>query len=311
MNTIEDVGYEVHQDPMDHRIANRPCGCLHGKTRSRTDMLLNPQHRLEEMQVAESGAYAMNANFDSFAACAAIMCMAVVLLAEMASPSLAAEPSTLIINARIFDGMSEKLVEGRSVLVEGHKIDKIAETIKAPANATVIDAGGRVLMPGLIDVHWHTMLATLPMGRALQSDLGYLTLVGAQASKDALLRGFTSLRDLGGNVFAIKKAIDEGLIAGPRIYPSGAFISQTSGHGDFLGPHDVPTQAVRQLSYFEQIGVALERDEHRASYAVYAEGFFGDGARKSMEPIAARACPDTDKIDAQHQGIQHFITDSN
>ncbi len=66
----------------------------------------------------------------------------------------------------------------------------------------------------------------------------------------------------------------------------------------------------RLADYFERIGAILGRKERRASYAVYATGLVGVGERKSMEPIAARACPDPDKVDAQHQRLQHFITDS-
>lgn len=66
----------------------------------------------------------------------------------------------------------------------------------------------------------------------------------------------------------------------------------------------------RLAAYFERIGSVLGRKERKASYAVYAMGLLGDGNRKSMEPIAARACPDRDQVDAQHQRLQHFITDS-
>ena len=66
----------------------------------------------------------------------------------------------------------------------------------------------------------------------------------------------------------------------------------------------------RLEKYFERIGNVLGSDERRASFAVYAMGLFGDGDRKSMEPIAARACPDPEMVDAQHQRLQHFATDS-
>ena len=66
----------------------------------------------------------------------------------------------------------------------------------------------------------------------------------------------------------------------------------------------------RLLEYFDRIGDALGSKERKASYAVYAMGLFGDGDRKSMEPIAARADPNTARVNAQHQRIQHFITDS-
>ncbi|WGL17212.1 amidohydrolase family protein [Microbulbifer bruguierae] len=140
--------------------------------------------------------------------------------------------AVLITNARIFDGQNEKLADGMSVLVEGNKISQIAKSIPAPAGATVIDANGKVLMPGLSDMHWHVMFNAPAMPVLLTADIGYLTLLAGQSAHDDLMRGFTTVRDVGGNSFAVKRAIDGGLIPGPRIYPSGPMISQSSGHSD-------------------------------------------------------------------------------
>jgi imidazolonepropionase-like amidohydrolase len=74
------------------------------------------------------------------------------------------------------------------------------------------------------------------------------------------MRGFTTERDLGGPVFGLKRAIDEGVLVGPRIYPSGAFISQTSGHGDFRFSFEVPRLPGRSLSYSEVEGIAAIAD---------------------------------------------------
>ncbi|HXV68893.1 MAG TPA: amidohydrolase family protein, partial [Nitrospira sp.] len=150
-------------------------------------------------------------------------------LAQEAQPKQA----VLITNARIFDGQNEKLAERMSVLIEGNKISKIAKSIPAPAGVTVIDAKGKVLMPGLSDMHWHVMFNAPALPVALSADIGYLTLLAAQSAHDDLMRGFTTVRDMGGNPFAVKRAIDEGLIPGPRVYPSGPMISQSSGHADF------------------------------------------------------------------------------
>jgi imidazolonepropionase-like amidohydrolase len=168
--------------------------------------------------------------------------------------------ATLFQNVNIFDGKSDKLIQGMSVLVDGNKIAKIAKSIPAPAGATVIDAKGRTLMPGMIDAHWHSLFATISQAKLLQSDVAYINLHAAQANHDALLRGFTAVRDVGGNVFGLKKATDEGLLVGPRIYPSGAYISQTSGHGDFRGPLDVPTNPATPLDYLQRTGNTLIAD---------------------------------------------------
>lgn len=166
-----------------------------------------------------------------------------------------AEGKTLITNATIFDGKNEKLSEGMSVLVNGNKIAKIAKTIQAPAGASVIDAKGKVLMPGLIDMHWHVMFNSPSIPKLMMSDLSYLTLLGAKSAGEDLLRGFTTVRDVGGNPFGIMKAINEGIIPGARIYPSGPMISQTSGHSDNRPPQE-PEHAI----YLEQVHLLAVAD---------------------------------------------------
>ncbi|KKG14158.1 hydrolase [Methanosarcina sp. 2.H.T.1A.6] len=170
------------------------------------------------------------------------------------------KPKVLITNANTFDGQHEALAEGMSVLVERNKIVKIAESISAPANATVIDAKGKVLMPGLIDAHWHSMFNFWPISKVLSSDFGLLSIAASKEARETLLRGFTTVRDAGGNCFPIKIAADEGLIDGPRVYPSGPYISQTAGHGDFRGPNDVPENPGTPLDYTQRVGHTLIAD---------------------------------------------------
>lgn len=140
-------------------------------------------------------------------------------------------PQTLITNAKIFDGHSEKLSEPMSVLIEGNKIKKIASSIETPNSVSTIDAGGRVMVPGFIDSHSHLMFQ-LSFGEAFSSDEFYWAYVSTQAAKVYLDNGFTTVREMAGNSFSLKKAIDRGIVEGPRIYPSGPMISQTSGHSD-------------------------------------------------------------------------------
>ena len=157
--------------------------------------------------------------------------------ASLAQPA----DATLFHNVRIYDGRSASLSAPSDVLVRGERIERIsAAPITPPPSATVIDGQGRTLMPGLIDSHWHTMLAAPPMAVTLEGDLGYLTLLAAAEARATLMRGFTSVRDLGGPSFALKRAIDQGIVAGPRIYPSGAMITITGGHGDFRALHELP-----------------------------------------------------------------------
>lgn len=112
-----------------------------------------------------------------------------------------------------------------------NKIKQIGTIIDAPKTATVIDAGGRVMTPGFIDSHSHLMFQ-LSFGEAFSSDEFYWAYVSTQAARIYLDNGFTTVREVAGNSFSLKKAIDRGVVAGPRVYPSGPMISQTSGHSD-------------------------------------------------------------------------------
>ncbi|MBN9488533.1 MAG: amidohydrolase family protein [Alphaproteobacteria bacterium] len=158
-------------------------------------------------------------------------------------------------NVRVFDGKSETLRSGLRVVVEGQKI-KAVEAAEKPLAAGVqtIDGGGRVLMPGLIDAHWHAMMAALPLTTLLVADVGFITLAAADQAEQTLMRGFTSVRDMAGPSFSLKRAIDSGLASGPRIWPSGAMISQTGGHGDFRFPYEVPAAPNGPLSRGDVIG---------------------------------------------------------
>jgi imidazolonepropionase-like amidohydrolase len=175
-------------------------------------------------------------------------------LALGSTMAYAHDAPVLITNARIFDGTSDRLTEPMSVLIEGNTIARIAPSIAAPVGATIIDSGGRTLMPGLIDAHAHMALSNLPLALMMTSDKNYSMLRQGKAAGEMLMRGFTSVRDVGGPTFGLKRAIDEGYITGPRIWPSGAAISQTSGHGDFRTVHDVPRATGEPLHFMERLG---------------------------------------------------------
>ncbi len=172
--------------------------------------------------------------------------------------------SVLFENVRIFDGKAAALSAPSHVLVRGNKIVRVALSPfggEDRVGATVIDGADRTLMPGLIDAHAHMIMESIPLGVAITSEVGYLHLLAGQAAGKQLLRGFTTVRDVGGPAFPLKRAIDEGLLPGPRIYPSGAMISQTSGHGDFRLPNEHPLDlCCASLSFGEQAGVAAIAD---------------------------------------------------
>ena len=164
-------------------------------------------------------------------------------------------------NLRLFDGKSPVLRDGLRVIVNGPKIQSVEPEEKPPTqNVERVDCGGRVLMPGLIDAHYHVMMASLPLSDLMTADIGYINLAAAAEAERILLRGFTSIRDMAGPCFGLKRAIDSGLVPGPRIWPSGAMISQTAGHGDFRAPHDVPAARDAPLSHSEVFGVGAIAD---------------------------------------------------
>ena len=176
---------------------------------------------------------------------------------------LPAAPSGAILfeNVRIFDGKSTSLSPASNVLVRGNVIERISTApIEAGSGTSVISGGGRVLMPGLIDSHWHAFMAATPQPLLMSAEPSYLHHRAAHEAEATLMRGFTTIRDLGGPVFGLKRAIDEGILTGPRIYPSGAFISQTSGHGDFRFLFELPRQPGGPLSYSEREGIAAIAD---------------------------------------------------
>ena len=195
---------------------------------------------------------------------AAVLCgLCDVGMAQQAPSTASASGSvTLFQNVRIFDGKNATLSGPSHVLVRGNKIETISTQpipVDRRADTRIIEGGGRTLMPGLIDNHWHAMLMRVTPAQAF-GDVGYNNLQAGDEATDTLMRGFTTVRDVGGPVFGLKRAIDEGIVKGPRIYPSGAVITVTSGHGDFRQLTDLPRTIGGMLTRMEQIGGSMVAD---------------------------------------------------
>ena len=178
----------------------------------------------------------------------------------------ASQPSpklTLISNVNIFDGTSEKLHKNMHVLVKDNLIETVSDeplAVIQTDNVTMIDGGGRTLIPGLIDAHWHSYYAYAPQSILFTGDMSEVAIIGFLGAERTLMRGFTTVRDIGGNPFAVKKFTDSGEHPGPRMFPSGPPISQTSGHFDFRGKNDVPANSTDPLSYWERNGLIMVAD---------------------------------------------------
>lgn len=169
----------------------------------------------------------------------------------------------LIQNVQVFDGHTLKTTIENILIKDNliHKISSFPIDLEGDEEALVLDGKYKFLMPGLIDAHWHAYMSCNTMIDLVTADTAYTQLKAGQEAGRTLLRGFTSIRDAGGPVFGLKRAIDENIIAGPRIFPSGAIISQTGGHGDFRAPYDMPLPFdCCHLTHTEEIGAAIIAD---------------------------------------------------
>ena len=166
----------------------------------------------------------------------------------------------LLTNLRLFDGIERRLRDGQDILVVDERIRALPGRGQGPAEAEIIDCGGRAVIPGLIDTHAHVTLAGVSELAALTGDPAYVHLVSGQVAGAMLRQGFTTIRDVGGPAFGLKLAIDQGILPGPRIFPSGAALSQTAGHGDFRLLTELPRMPSSPASRIEAEGVNVIAD---------------------------------------------------
>lgn len=201
-----------------------------------------------------------------------------------------AQDVTLITNVSVWDGMAESAIAA-DVLIEDNIIKEVKAGISAPDGATVIDGKGGTLIPGLIDMHAHLAIQEgMLVGRDGYDQMA----MGARTGKDMmgyLDQGFTTARDAGGNILGIAKAVNNGLIPGPRLFPSGAFLSQTGGHAD-TGSFNDEIGAVDPLEYhgFGYIadGVAEVKKAARMNLragATQIKIMAGGGVASEFDPI--------------------------
>jgi imidazolonepropionase-like amidohydrolase len=142
-------------------------------------------------------------------------------------------------HADVLDAAAGTLLKDRFVRIEGAKITAVSDRPVDTAGARVIDARGKVLMPGLIDCHVHVLASQLNIGALANVPNVFAVLRAVPILKGMLDRGFTTVRDAGGADWSLAEAVRTGVIEGPRIFPSGRALSQTGGHGDLRPRSDV------------------------------------------------------------------------
>lgn len=146
--------------------------------------------------------------------------------------------STLFTGGRVLDAEMGILAEGLDVLVTGDRIVAVGAGIAAPADTQTIDVAGRTIMPGLIDCHVHVVAETLDLWGNMTAPASLSALRSARVMNEALMRGFTTLRDLGGADYGLVRAVNEGVITGPRIVICGKGLTTTGGHADLRSRTD-------------------------------------------------------------------------
>ena len=224
--------------------------------------------------------------------------IAIVLILTVGNSFAQTTPKKIVLftNVMVFDGTSDKLLK-RDVLVEDNIITAVSKEglmVIASENTTIIDGGGKTLMPGIIEAHGHLGLPMSPAQIGTDEDWQYVALKSSVVAKRYLDHGWTTVRDAGGMDSGIKKAIDEGVIVGPRVYSSGMFISQTSGHGDFRRfsePHP-NTQTVKPFffRYYGHLADGVDevyrasREELRKG-AVHLKLMAGGGISSTYDPL--------------------------
>ncbi|NIN62143.1 MAG: amidohydrolase family protein, partial [Gammaproteobacteria bacterium] len=219
-----------------------------------------------------------------------------IIVLFIAAPSMAQQEDfpILFTNVHVFDGVNEERIENANVLVVGNLIAEVSTEPLVAANAQVIDGGGRTLMPGIIEGHNHLMLAMDSTSWLDTHDVFYIGAAAAQEAENYLMRGWTTVRDIGGPVEGVQRAIEDGRIVGPRIYGSSAVVGQTSGHGDFRHHNDPhPNRVEYKQPFYEYFsfvadGPAEVRRAVRESLrrgAVQIKVMAGGGVSSSIDPL--------------------------
>ncbi len=135
-------------------------------------------------------------------------------------------------NFEMLNPEHDERVGGHELLVDGNQIREVSDRAIRAEQADVVDCGGRTLMPGLIDCHVHVVLNEVFLGKLESQPVTLMTAHAMASLRASLDRGFTSVRDTGGADWGLRQAVEEGLVAGPRLFIAGRAIGPTGGHSD-------------------------------------------------------------------------------
>ena len=228
---------------------------------------------------------------------AAVVALGISSVAFAQEDKAPAPKRVLFTNVKVFNGLEDKLIKA-DVLVQDNMIADVAEgglAVTADANTTIVDGGGKTLMPGLIDCHTHLYLTgTFKTFAELQAaKWDQIGIVINENARDYFYDGYTTIRDVAGMGNGLRKLVDNGTAEGPRIYTSGAAISATSGHGDWrISPQVYPSAAPDQGEKYGFTYLADGSDEIlKASRHCFAHGadflkvLGGGGVSSELDPL--------------------------
>ena len=189
-------------------------------------------------------------------------------IAQNSTPTPSPTPEPVVIKAgRLLDVRTGKIANNVFISIENHRIKSVGS--EAPAGVRVIDLSNAFVMPGMVDCHAHVLgnLKDLSPASSLRMSSPKKTLWGARNLRGWLEKGFTALRDAGEEdmayaQLALRDAINEGMIVGPRMQSAGSFISVTGGHGDadFLAPDEALARRPNLADTVDGVATAVRRD---------------------------------------------------
>ena len=198
----------------------------------------------------------------------------------------------LFTGGKFLDPQRTELIDGMEVLVEGDRIREVSDRPITAASATRIDLAGRTLMPGLIDAHVHVVASMVDVAANAAQPNSLATLRAARVMNAMLLRGFTTVRDLGGADLSLAMAVDQGLIDGPRVVNCGKALSQTGGHSDSRSRFDDRGTFAHRVGALGRLvdgvdGVRQAAREEIKSGAVFIKIMANGGVASPNDPIHA------------------------